>query len=188
MKKTCSTRSAFLNRRVLVGLLLTLVSGILALLAFGLHSDSQKFASSQHPKELVPASRSLRSPGEPLPATLQDQTPANYTGPHHDSRPVKPLHTRPLRQLAKIPPPLVMRHEVREPARPKPPTDTPKGGFTQTLAGPVLSAPTSTGVSWDGVGVGFARICPLGQSSGYQRPRRRETVCPVEQYQFRCFQ
>ena len=55
-----------------------------------------------------------------------------------------------------------MRHEVREPARPKAPTDTPKGGFTQTLAGPVLSAPTRTGLNFEGVGVGFANFVPSG--------------------------
>src|SRR5438046_6198782 len=61
-----------------------------------------------------------------------------------------------------IPPDLAVRREVHEPARPKPPTDTPTGGFMQTFLGPVLSAPTPTGVSWDGVGVGLAGFVPSG--------------------------
>src|SRR5882724_13113857 len=59
-----------------------------------------------------------------------------------------------------IPPALAVRREIREPARPKPPTDSPTSGFMQTFAGPVLSAPTATGVSWDGVGVGLAGFVP----------------------------
>src|SRR5882724_5449671 len=59
-----------------------------------------------------------------------------------------------------IPPALAVRREIREPARPKPPTDSPTSGFMQTFPGPVLSAPTPTGVSWDGVGVGLAGFVP----------------------------
>src|SRR5438046_3548132 len=59
-----------------------------------------------------------------------------------------------------IPPDLAVRREVHEPARPKPPTDTPSRGFVQSFSGPVLSAPTPTGVSWDGVGVGLAGFIP----------------------------
>jgi hypothetical protein len=153
MKQNSCTHSAFINPRILIAFALLLAGALLA--AFGLHSNSQKVAS-------VPAAKGggagvplFKTPGEPLPATTQVQTPSNYKGPHQDSRPIKPVLSRPLRQLAKIPPPLVMRHEVREPARPTAPTDTPKGGSTQTLAGPVLSAPTPTGLNFEGVGVGF---------------------------------
>jgi hypothetical protein len=160
MKQNPSTHSAFINPRILVALLLLLAGALLA--AFGLHSNSQKFASAPAANGRGTGVPIFKTPGEPLPATLQNQTPANYKGPHHDSRPVKPLLSRPLRQLAKIPPPSVMRHEVREPARPKAPTDTPKGGFTQTFAGPVLSAPTATGLNFEGVGVGFFGFVPPG--------------------------
>src|SRR5204863_8869629 len=158
--KNSSTHSAFITPRFLIAFGLLLVGALLA--AFGLHSNSQKFASVPAAKGAGAGVPLSKTRGEPLPADLQVQTPANYTGPHHDSRPVKPLLSRPLRQLAKIAPPLVLRHEVREPARPKAPTDSAKGGFSQTLAGPVLSAPTPTGLNVEGVGVGFADFVPSG--------------------------
>jgi hypothetical protein len=187
MKKNYSTRSAFTNPRALIGFVLLFVGVLLALFAFGaapnlsksnaqtadtpglfdlfasafgVHLDSQKFAAVPAPKGGGAGVPLSKTPGEPLPPTLEDQAPANYTGPHHDVRPVKAVHTRPLRQLPMIPPALAIRREVHEPARPKPPTDAPTGGFTQTFAGPVLSAPTPTGVSWDGVGVGLAGFVP----------------------------
>src|SRR6266487_4311371 len=185
MKKNCSTRSAFFIPRVLISFALSLISVALALFAFGLtplnnsnsltdtqgwfrqlasalgvHLDSQKLASLPAPKGGGAGVPLSKIPGEPLQGTSQDQTPANYTGPHKDVRPVKAVQTRPLRQLPMIPPALAVRCEIREPARPKPPTDTPTGGFMQTFLGRVLSAPTPTGVSWDGVGVGLAGFVP----------------------------
>ncbi len=185
MKKNSSTRSAFFIPRVLIGFALSLISVALALFAFGLtplnnsnsltdtqgwfhqlasalgvHLDSQKLASLPAPKGGGAGVPLSKIPGEPLQGTSQDQTAANYTGPHNNFRPVEAVHTRPLRELPKIPPALAVRREVREPARPKPPTDTPTGGFMQTFLGRVLSAPTPTGVSWDGVGVGLAGFVP----------------------------
>src|SRR6059058_808199 len=161
MKKRSSTRFAFINPRALIGFGLLFVGVLLALFAFGAAPHvSQKFAAVPAPKRGGAGVPLSKTPGEPLPPNLEDQVPANYTGPHHDVRPVKAVHTRPLRQLPMIPPALAMRREVHEPARPKPPTDTPTGGVTQTFAGPVLSAPTPTGVSWDGVGVGLAGFVP----------------------------
>jgi hypothetical protein len=161
MKKNCSTRSAFFNRQILTGVLLVIVSGILALLAFGVRLDSQKLASLSKPKRGGAGVPLSKIPGEPLQG-IQDQRPANYKGPRNDRRPVKPVYTRPLRDLPKIPPALALRREVREPARPKAPTDKPTGGFVQTLLGPVVSAPAATGLSFDGVGVGLAGFVPSG--------------------------
>src|SRR6266403_359370 len=185
MKKNCSTRSAFFIPRVLIGFALSLISVALALFAFGLtplnnsnsltdtqgwfhqvasalgvHLDSQKLASLPAPKGGGAGVPLSKIPGEPLQGTSQDQTAANYTGPHNNFRPVEAVHTRPLRQLPKIPPALAVRREVREPARPKPPTDQPSGGFVQNVLGRVLSAPSPTGVSFDGVGVGLAGFVP----------------------------
>ena len=161
MKKRSSTRFAFINPRALIGFGLLFVGVLLALFAFGAAPHvSQKFAAVPAPKGGGAGVPLSKTPGEPLPPNLEDQVPANYTGPHHDVRPVKAVHTRPLRQLPMIPPDLAVRREVHEPARPKPPTDTPTGGVIQTFAGPVLSAPTPTGVSWDGVGVGLAGFVP----------------------------
>src|SRR5438105_1657260 len=114
MKKNCSTRSAFFVPRVLIGFALSLISVALALFAFGLtplnnsnsltdtqgwfhqiasalgvHLDSQKFAALPATKGGGAGVPLSKIPGEPLPATSQDQTPANYTGPHKDVRPVK---------------------------------------------------------------------------------------------------
>ena len=109
MKKNCSTRSAFFNRRIFIGVFLIIVSGILALLAFGVRLDSQKLASLSTPKRGGAGVPISKIPGEPLQGTLRDQTPANYKGPRNDLRPVKPVHTRPLRHLPKIPPALAVR-------------------------------------------------------------------------------
>ena len=159
MKKNCSTRSAFFNRRIFIGVFLIIVSGILALLAFGVRLDSQKLASLSKPKGGGAGVPISKIPGEPLQG-IRDQTPANYKGPRTDRRPVKPVYTRPLRDLPKIPPSLAIRREVREPARPKPPTDTPTRSFIQTFLGPVVSAPPPTGLNFLGVGVGLAGFVP----------------------------
>src|SRR5882724_5503772 len=159
MKKNCSTRSAFFNRRIFIGVLLVIVSGILALLAFGVRLDSQKLAALSKPKSGGAGVPLSKIPGEPLQG-IRDQTPANYKGPRNDRRPVKPVYTRPLRDLPKIPPSLAIRREVREPARPKPPTDTPTRSFIHTFLGPALSAPTPTGLDFLGVGVGLAGFVP----------------------------
>jgi hypothetical protein len=160
MKKNRSTRSAFFNRRILVGVLLVIVSGILALLAFGVRLDSQKLASLTKLKRGGAGAPIFKGPREPLEGALRDQTVASYRGPRHDLRPVQPVHTRPLRQLPVIPPALARKPDIPEPVRPKPPTDTPRGGFTQTFLGRALSAPSPTGVSWDGVGVGLGTFTP----------------------------
>ena len=159
MKKKCSTRSAFFNRRILIGVFLLIVSGILALLAFGVRFDSQKLASLSKPKRGGAGVPISKIPGEPLQG-IHDQTVANYKGPQNDRRSVRPVYTGPLRDLPKIPPALAVRREVREPARPKPPTDNSTVGFVQTLLGPVVSAPTATTLSFDGVGVGLAGFVP----------------------------
>jgi Carboxypeptidase regulatory-like domain len=182
MKKNCSTRSAFFIPRILIGFALSLISVAIALFALGLtplnnaktdtpgwfhqlasalgvHLDSQKLASLSKPTRGGAGVPLSKIPGEPLQG-IQDQTPTNYTGPRKDLRPVKSVYTRPLRDLPKIPPAIAVRREVREPARPKPPTDKPTGGFVQTLLGPVVSAPTPTDLSWDGVGVGLAGFVP----------------------------
>jgi hypothetical protein len=146
MKRNSSTRSAFINPRALIGFGLLFVGALLALFAFGaapnlsksnaqtgdspglfdrfasafgVHLDSQKFAA-------VPASRKRwcgvplsKTPGEPLPPTLEDQrlliTPVRIM----DVRPVKPVHTRTTSSVADDPSGFGVRREVHEPARPK---------------------------------------------------------------------
>src|SRR5919106_470983 len=160
MKKNCSTRFAFFNRRIFIGVFLIIVSGILALLASSVRWESQKLAAHSAHKRVGAGSPIFKGPREPLEGTFRNQTAADYRGPRNDLRPVQPVQTRPLRELAMIPPALARRPDIPEPIRPKPPTDTAQGGLTQNFLGRVLSAPTPTGVSWDGVGVGLAGFVP----------------------------
>src|SRR5262245_34790609 len=159
MKKNCSTRSAFFNRRIFIGVFLIIVSGIIALLAFGVRLDSQKLASVSNSKRGGAGVPLSKFPGEPLKG-IRNQTPATYRGPRYDRRPVKPVHTRPLRDLPKISPALAVRKEVRDPARPKPPTDKPTGAVVQSVLGAALSAPSPAGISRDGVGIGLGAFNP----------------------------
>jgi len=160
MKKKCSTRSAFFNRRVLVGVFLLTISSILALLAFGVRLDSLKLASDSAHKKGGAGAPIFKEPREPLQGTFHNETAASYRGPRNNFRPVAPVHTRPLRELSMIPPALSRRPDIPEPIRPKGPSDQPRGGFAQTSLGRSLSAPTPTGLSWDGVGVGLAGFIP----------------------------
>jgi hypothetical protein len=123
MKRNCSTQSAFLIPRVLLGLLLILISAVLTLFAFGLtsvgndnsqtdngrgwlgrvvstlgiHLNSDKLAALE-------AGRGGGAPiskpsGEPPQAKATSGTAAPYTGPRHDLRPVQSVRTPPLRKM-----------------------------------------------------------------------------------------
>src|ERR1051325_6694127 len=87
-----------------------------------------------------------------------------YTGPPPVAL-VHPVHTRPLREMPPIPPPRRgdgEDHEHPEPIRPQPPTDDslPDTAAHQTTFGSPISAPTATGLGFDGVGVGLAGFVP----------------------------
>jgi Dockerin type I domain len=76
-------------------------------------------------------------------------------------RGIKPVKTRPLRDMALINPSQAPSHAHAEPVRPPDLVNTGSpSGFVQNFLGPILSAPTATGVSWDGVGVGLAGFSP----------------------------
>jgi len=160
MKKNCSTRSAFFNRRVLIGIFLLIVSGILALLAFGVRLDSQQLASVSTHKRGGAGGPIFKAPREPLQGTFHDQTAASYKGPRQDLRTVQPVHTGLLRRMPMIPPALAPHPDIPEPVQPKAPNDTPTGSFTQTSFGRLASAPTPTGLIFPGVGVGLAGFIP----------------------------
>ena len=63
--------------------------------------------------------------------------------------------------MAPIDPATVAKHDHAQPIRPKPPTQSggPEGPI-QTILGPQASAPTPTGLSFDGVGVGLGNYSP----------------------------
>jgi hypothetical protein len=185
MKRNCSTRSAFFVPRILIGLLLTTVSVVLAVFAFGLtpladtksqtdnhgwfdrlastfgvHLNSQQFAAPEVRRRGGGAPTSKRS-GDPIQAAAQSPTTPAYTGPRKDLRPVNSIRTLPLRNLPAIPPLLAPVRIEREPIRPQPPTDlTGVDRAAQTFQGAVISAPSPAGVSFEGVGVGIPGFVP----------------------------
>ena len=112
MKKKSFTRSAFFNRRILLGVLLITVSGILTLLALGVHLYPQKFASLSAQKTGGAGAPIFKAPREPLQGTFHNQTVASYRGPRYNPRAIRAVHTRPLRQLPMIPPALAPRPEL----------------------------------------------------------------------------
>ena len=59
-----------------------------------------------------------------------------------------------------IPPDLAPRPERPEPVRPALPTDGGVDPKSQTTFGPVTSAPTATGISFEGIGVGIPGFVP----------------------------
>ncbi len=74
---------------------------------------------------------------------------------------VKPVKTLPLRSMRPIPPSQAPGHHHVEPVIPQGPNLG--GGLdsaVQSPLAPVAAAPTATGLSWDGVGVGLAGFSP----------------------------
>ncbi|HEY2324196.1 MAG TPA: hypothetical protein VGJ82_15160, partial [Thermoanaerobaculia bacterium] len=92
----------------------------------------------------------------------QDDLPVAIDTAPSDLPPQASAHavrTRPLREMHPIPPP--KRGDDNDGGHPEPirPDPLPDGGpdqsAHQTVPGPVVSAPTGTGLGWDGVGVGL---------------------------------
>jgi len=123
--------------------------------------------ASKKPSRLSPAGRRalsgpLGSGWKGAPGALASPP---YTGPSQDFRPVQPVRTPPLRNVHPLPPP--RRGEDRdeghpEPIRPVPPTESggPDTAEHQLTPGLAISAPTPTGLGFDGVGVGLAGFTP----------------------------
>ncbi len=181
MKKNSSTRSAFVNLRGLISFFLLLIAALLAVFAFGaapglansslrpansfdwfsrfvstfgVHLQSQKVAA-------LPADRRGGGPvsktSGPRPQVpTQSASATTYAGPRHDPSPVAGVRTPALRNMPAIPPRLAPPPVEREPIRPRPPSDVTGPDLTaQTFAGALVSAPTPTGVSFEGVGAGI---------------------------------
>lgn len=160
-------RRIFLNPRVLIAFVLCLVAGILTLSAFetggsprwltrlantlGIQSLTQRFAGG--------AIKTDKEPGDESEALLPMKVPDS--GPPQILSGVAPVRSGKLRDLAPIDPATVIKTNVPEPIRPKRPTKSggPKGTM-QTKAGSRVSAPTPTGLNFDGVGVGLAGYTP----------------------------
>ena len=172
MKIKTPRPAAFFNLRVLAASLLFLTAGMLTLFAFAgaqqPDNNTQTLRSSRWLARLASTfgivSRAQRGgavkldkyPAERPPEATQP--PARpYTGPVRNLRPVTPVRAGKLRDMPPIDAATVGNHYYLEPIPPKTPTRSggPAGSF-QTTAGPRASAPTATGVSFDGVGVGLA--------------------------------
>jgi hypothetical protein len=185
MKTNYSTRSAFLIPRALLGLFLVSISVVLALFAFGLTPLDDRKSQPDNPGWLHRLASALgvhlnwgqiaalddprRGGGGPVSKSSRNQvqgasrsqTTIAYSGPRNDLRPVSAVRTAPLRQMPAIPPRLAPAPFEREPVRPQPPTDVTGPDLkAQTFAGALVSAPTPTGVSFEGVGAGIPGFIP----------------------------
>lgn len=126
-----SSRSAFFSFRALFGLFLCCAGITLAIFALASFSVASEPAAGTAPLAKTPAPQQLT--------------------------PVKPVVTGALRDTPVIPPAMAGGHRNVEPTLPPGPSQN-EGVDTalQTTPGPIFSAPTPTGVSWDAVGVGLA--------------------------------
>src|SRR5437763_8780762 len=163
--------AAFLNLRVLAAFLLFLTAGMLTLFAFAgaqqPDNNTQTLRSSRWLARLA-STLGIMSQSQPGGAIKLDKDPADaskalqpaavpYSGAPQILRPVAAVRSGKLRFTPPIEPKSVAKIAHPEPKRPRPPTKSggPEGPM-QTEAGAVASAPSPTGLSFDGVGVGLA--------------------------------
>ena len=183
MKTQNPRRAGFSILRTLVASLLCLVAGMLTLFAFvsvAQQPDNKEQAtyssrwftrlastlgiqSLQRPSGTSGGTIKLEK-GQPEQAQVKSQ-PAfavPSSGPQVDlRRPVTAVRSGKLRDMAPIDPETVAKHGHVEPIYPNPPTQSGGAeGPLQTVAGPQVSAPTPTGLSFDGVGVGLGGFSP----------------------------
>lgn len=107
--------------------------------------------------------REGRPLGTPAALPLRPLAAGAAVGTHSNG--ARPVLSAPLRSVKPLPPPKRNEDGDGEPHRePIEPLDTRVSGgpdgVIQSAPGAVISAPTSTGVSWDGVGVGLAGFQP----------------------------
>jgi hypothetical protein len=134
MKKKTTSQSAFFNPRSLLGFALCCIG-----LAFAIFALTGFTVASE------PAVGS---------APVRPAAPQISKG-------VKPVITGSLRDIPMILPSMAPAHHNAEPVPPLEPTeDAGVDTALQTTPGPIYSAPTPTGVSWDAVGVGLGGFAP----------------------------
>src|SRR5437868_3855363 len=151
MKTKNVRRSAFIILRALIASLLCLTAVMLAVFALG--ALPQRSAGGG-------AIKLDKYPAEPS-AVRSRRNAVRYKGAPQQLTPVNPVRTQKLRDTAPIDPDKVVKYYHAEPIPPKSPTKS--GGLAgpiQTVAGPQISAPTSTGLSFEGVGVGLGAFSP----------------------------
>ncbi|MEP6821737.1 MAG: dockerin type I domain-containing protein [Chthoniobacterales bacterium] len=143
MKKKTSNQSAFFIPRTLVGFVLCLLGVALAFFAFNGITGSS-----------VQAQGVSKSRADAVDPQLSAPAP-------NDLRPVRMVRSRALRFQPPIRPEMAPGHDHAEPIKPPLSKEAPGPDTAlHTEVGPVASAPTPTGVSFDGVGVGLAGFAP----------------------------
>src|SRR5437764_6011804 len=164
--------AAFSNLRVLAAFLLFLTAGMLTLFAFAgaqqPDNNTQTIRSSRWLTRLA-STLGIEPRAQPSGAVKLGKYPAErppgasqppagpYTGPVRNLRPVTAVRTGKLRDMRPIDPATVRNHYHLEPIPPKTPTRSGgPAGPLQTTAGPLASAPSPTGLSFEGIGQGFA--------------------------------
>src|SRR5213080_1036299 len=169
----------FFNFRVLAASLLFLTAGMLTLFAFASaqpDNNTQTIRSSRWLTRLAStfgimpqpqpggAVKTDKYPAERPPGAPQTAPAIPYSGPPHNLTPVTAVRTGKLRDMQAIDSATIINHYHIEPIPPKPPTQSGGGirGSQQTVAGDVVSAPSPTGLNFEGVGVGLAGFSPSG--------------------------
>jgi hypothetical protein len=129
-----------------------------------LHGNS-KVAAKRSRRPSPDGQRALSGPLGSGPIHVEDSPVQAYAGAPVDLRPVVPVRTPPLRNVHPLPPP--KRGDDNDGAHPepiRPITPLEDGGpdlsTHQVAPGALVSAPTPTGLSFDGVGVGLAGFAP----------------------------
>jgi len=144
MKKKTSTQSAFFNPRALLGFALCLLG--LALAFFAINSLTGPSLQAQ----------GVSAPAGTVPDAINRSAPAP-----NDMRPISATRTLPLWAIPPIRPEMAPGHDHAEPIQPPPPNQgAGQDTARQTKAGRIQSAPSPTGLSFDGVGVGLAGFAP----------------------------
>ena len=180
--KRKNLQRTFFNLRVLIASVLCLTAGMLTLFALTgapqPANNTQKTDSSSWLTRLattlgIPsltqhfagggAIKTDKYPAERPPGAPQMAPAIPYSGPPHDLTPVRAVRTGKLREMRPIDPATVTNYYHLEPIPPKPPTRS--GGIRgpqQTAAGALTSAPSPTGLNFEGVGVGLGGFSPSG--------------------------
>jgi hypothetical protein len=150
MNKKTPSQHAFFNPRALVAFALCLIGALLAFFAFN-----------------AATSRTAKAQGSQQPTAASGLAADASAKSAADLAPVLPVESRPLRDIVPIHPLAAPGHDHPEPIRPN--LKALRGGDSDPtldeLPGPVTAAPvserpTSTGIKWDGVGVGLAGFSP----------------------------
>ena len=193
-KKKAGSQSAFFKVRTLLAVTLVLVAVLLGLFASGGISLS-RFATLGIQRGSGASAAISKVAGDVRRSPLQPVSKPDATAPN-DLNGVTPAKID-LREAPMIPPDLAPHREAPEPVSPPLPSDA--GAVVEktrkTFFGAVTSAPTATGISFEGVGVGIPESCLREairriQTVGLERLNTFSGIIPVSRFGIRpgiCF-